>query len=59
MRTFLYCRVSTKEQGTQDHYSLDNQEQRCRDYMTILPSMLKLPSVSSITASTCSMFKVP
>jgi len=35
MRAFLYCRVSTKEQGTQDHYSLDNQEQRCRNYMTM------------------------
>jgi len=32
MRAFHYCRVSTKEQGTEDHYSLDNQEQRCRDY---------------------------
>jgi site-specific DNA recombinase len=33
MRSFIYCRVSTKEQGTQDHYSLENQEQRCRDYI--------------------------
>lgn len=29
---FVYCRVSTREQGTDDHYSLGNQEQRCRDY---------------------------
>jgi site-specific DNA recombinase len=35
MRSFIYCRVSTKEQGTQDHYSLENQEQRCRDYLTM------------------------
>ena len=33
MRAFIYCRVSTKEQSSQDHYSLDNQEQRCRDYI--------------------------
>jgi site-specific DNA recombinase len=33
MRAFIYCRVSTKEQGTDDHYSLDNQEQRGRDYL--------------------------
>jgi len=32
MRAFHYCRVSTKEQGTEDHYSLDNQDQRCGDY---------------------------
>jgi site-specific DNA recombinase len=32
MRAFIYCRVSTKEQGKDDHYSLDNQETRCRDY---------------------------
>lgn len=25
--------MSSKEQGTQDHYSLDNQEQRARDYI--------------------------
>ena len=23
MRAFIYCRVSTKEQGSEDHYSLD------------------------------------
>lgn len=33
MRSFIYCRVSTREQSTEDHYSLDNQEQRCRDYI--------------------------
>jgi len=33
MRAFAYCRVSTKEQATEDHYSLNNQEQRCRDYI--------------------------
>jgi DNA invertase Pin-like site-specific DNA recombinase len=32
MRSFTYCRVSTREQSTEDHYSLDNQETRCRDY---------------------------
>lgn len=32
MRAFHYCPVSTKEQGTQDHYSLSNQKQRYRDY---------------------------
>ncbi|HEY0075653.1 MAG TPA: recombinase family protein [Abditibacteriaceae bacterium] len=35
MRSLIYCRVSTKEQSTQDHYSLENQEQRCRDYLTM------------------------
>jgi site-specific DNA recombinase len=33
MRAFVYCRVSSKEQASEDHYSLDNQEQRCRDYI--------------------------
>jgi len=33
MRAFVYCRVSTQEQATDDHYSLDNQEARCRDYI--------------------------
>lgn len=32
MRAFVYCRVSTREQSTSDHYSLENQEQRARDY---------------------------
>jgi len=32
MRSFIYCRVSTREQSSEDHYSLDNQEQRCQDY---------------------------
>lgn len=32
MRGFVYCRVSTREQSTEDHYSLDNQEHRCLDY---------------------------
>lgn len=35
MRAFIYCRVSTKEQGSEDHYSLDNQEQRGRDYLKL------------------------
>jgi site-specific DNA recombinase len=35
MRSFIYCRVSTREQSTEEHYSLDNQEQRCRDYITM------------------------
>ncbi|MBM3500672.1 MAG: recombinase family protein [Armatimonadetes bacterium] len=30
---FVYCRVSTQEQATDDHYSLANQEARCRDYI--------------------------
>lgn len=33
MRAFIYCRVSTREQSSEDHYSLDNQEQRGRDYL--------------------------
>ena len=33
MRSFIYCRVSTREQSSEDHYSLDNQEQRCQDYI--------------------------
>lgn len=33
MRAFIYCRVSTREQNTEDHYSLEGQEQRCRDYV--------------------------
>src|ERR1035437_10792148 len=35
MRAFIYGRVSTREQGTDDHYSLDNQEQRGRDYIKL------------------------
>jgi len=33
MRALVYCRVSTQEQATDDHYSLANQEARCRDYI--------------------------
>jgi site-specific DNA recombinase len=33
MLAFIYCRVSTVEQSREDHYSLDNQEQRGRDYL--------------------------
>jgi site-specific DNA recombinase len=33
VRAFIYCRVSTQEQATDDHYSLANQEARCRDYI--------------------------
>lgn len=33
MRAYVYCRVSTQEQATDDHYSLANQEARCRDYI--------------------------
>src|ERR1051326_9075198 len=33
LRAFIYCRVSTREQSADDHYSLGNQEQRCRDYL--------------------------
>ena len=33
MRAFAYCRVSTQEQACDDHYSLGNQEQRCREYI--------------------------
>lgn len=29
--SFIYCRVSIKEQSTQDHYVLENQEQCYRD----------------------------
>lgn len=31
MQCFIYCRVSTEEQATDNHYSLDNQEQRAQD----------------------------
>jgi site-specific DNA recombinase len=31
MRAFIYCRVSTGEQATEDHYSLENQEKRARE----------------------------
>jgi len=31
MRAFYYCRVSTEEQPTDDHYSLENQEKKARD----------------------------
>lgn len=33
MRAFVYCRVSTDEQSTDNHYSLGNQEQRAREYV--------------------------
>ena len=33
MRAFVYCRVSTQEQTADDHYSLANQEARCREYI--------------------------
>jgi DNA invertase Pin-like site-specific DNA recombinase len=33
MRAFVYCRVSTQEQATDDHYSLANQEARCVNYI--------------------------
>jgi site-specific DNA recombinase len=33
VRAFIYCRVSTKEQSSEAHYSLDNQEERARDYL--------------------------
>ena len=29
-RVFAYCRVSTEEQGTEDHHLLDYQEQKAR-----------------------------
>ena len=32
MQCFVYCRVSTEEQASDDHFSLANQEQRARDY---------------------------
>jgi site-specific DNA recombinase len=31
MRAFCYCRVSTEEQSTDDHYSLENQEKKGGD----------------------------
>ena len=30
MRAFIYCRVSTEEQGRPDHHSMDYQEQMAR-----------------------------
>ena len=32
MQAFVYCRVSTDEQSTEDHYSLENQELQHRQY---------------------------
>lgn len=32
MQAFLYCRVSSDEQASDNHYSLENQEIRARDY---------------------------
>jgi site-specific DNA recombinase len=32
MQAFIYCRVSSDEQASDNHYSLDNQEQKARDY---------------------------
>src|ERR1035437_2079703 len=32
MQTFIYCRVSSEEQANDNHYSLENQETRGRDY---------------------------
>lgn len=32
MRAFCYCRVSTEEQSTDEHYSLDNQEKKAKEY---------------------------
>ena len=32
MQAFVYCRVSSDEQATDNHYSLENQEQKARDY---------------------------
>jgi DNA invertase Pin-like site-specific DNA recombinase len=31
MRAFCYCRVSTEEQSTDDHYSLQNQEKKAKE----------------------------
>ena len=31
MRAFCYCRVSTEEQSTEDHYSLENQEKKANE----------------------------
>ena len=33
MQAYSYCRVSTEEQATDNHYSLENQEQKARDYI--------------------------
>ncbi len=33
LRAVVYCRVSTQEQATEDHYSLKNQKKRARDYI--------------------------
>lgn len=30
MNAFIYCRVSTEEQSTDDHYSLEYQEEKAR-----------------------------
>jgi len=32
MQAFVYCRVSSEEQANDNHYSLENQEKRGRDY---------------------------
>jgi site-specific DNA recombinase len=31
MRAFSYCRVSSEEQSTEDHYSLENQEKKAKE----------------------------
>jgi hypothetical protein len=33
MQAFIYCRVSSEEQASNNHYSLDNQEQKAREYL--------------------------
>ncbi len=35
MRAFCYCRVSTEEESTDDHYSLANQEKKAKDYAKV------------------------
>ncbi len=32
MRAFIYCGVSSEEQANDNHYSLENQDRRGRDY---------------------------
>lgn len=34
MRSFVYCRVSSEEQASDNHYSLENQEKKARDLIS-------------------------
>ncbi|MHB9038613.1 MAG: recombinase family protein [Armatimonadota bacterium] len=35
MQAYVYCRVSTREQATDNHYSLENQEKKAREFIKL------------------------